>query len=252
MDALLSPDHVFDFFVAEPVPGLAKAPNNQNGWIEWDVPLGGEMDEPMENPGFDKEEELDEFMDDDKDVLDKDEEWLMASMTPPRATVTVSRAYEVGGPSTATSVGHTLTTMASVVATQPQMIDNLCVRLSNLEYRHGELVKKMVKVSDAKAVPVVSRLEEIETRVQHVESRVDTYLSGQMAVPGQDVIVRLSYQVQTLQTTLHGAELQNQQLRTRVVEMESREGILMSHMLWMEECLTVLEKRLSGPPSGTQ
>nr|GEW99296.1 hypothetical protein [Tanacetum cinerariifolium] len=68
----------------------------------------------------------------------------------------------------------------------------------------------------------------------------------------QDVIVRLSYQVQTLQTALHGAELQNQQLRTRVVEMESREGILMSHMLWMEECLTVLEKRLSGPPSGTQ
>nr|GFD20216.1 hypothetical protein [Tanacetum cinerariifolium] len=64
---------------------------------------------------------------------------------------------------------------------------------------------------------------EIETRVQQVESRVDTYLSGQMVVPGQDVIVRLSYQVQTLQTALHGAELQNQQLRTRVVEMESRE-----------------------------
>ncbi|GKD02357.1 hypothetical protein Tco_1177331, partial [Tanacetum coccineum] len=29
--------------------------------------------------------------------------------------------------------------------------------------------------------------------------------------------------------------------------MESREGTMMSYMLWMEECLTVLEKRLSGP-----
>ncbi|GJR61786.1 reverse transcriptase domain-containing protein [Tanacetum coccineum] len=54
-------------------------------------------------------------------------------------------------------------------------------------------------------------------------------------------------QVQTLQTALHGAELQNQQLRTRVAEMESREGTMMSYMLWMEERLTVLEKRLSGP-----
>nr|GEX79615.1 hypothetical protein [Tanacetum cinerariifolium] len=77
---------------------------------------------------------------------------------------------------------------------------------------------------------VVSRLEEIEIRVQQVESKVDTYSSGQMAVPGQD----------------------NQQLQTRVAEMESREGILMSYMLWMEERLTILEKRLSGPPSRTQ
>nr|GEX80962.1 hypothetical protein [Tanacetum cinerariifolium] len=68
-----------------------------------------------------------------------------------------------------------------------------------------------------------------------------------MAVPGQDVIVGLSQQVQILQTALHEAELQNQQLRTIVAEMESREGTLMSYMLWMEERLTVLEKRLPGP-----
>nr|GFA00549.1 hypothetical protein [Tanacetum cinerariifolium] len=174
---------------------------------------------------------------------------------PPRATVTVLSTYEVGGPSTATSVGHTLTTMASIVATQPQMIDDLCVRMSTLEYRHGELVKKMVKVSDAKVADssaVGEGLEEIETRVQQVESRVDTYPSNQIAVPRHDVIVGLSQQIQTLQTTLHGAELQNQQLRTRVAEMDSREGILMSYMLWMEERLTVLEKRLLGLPSGTQ
>nr|GEV64686.1 hypothetical protein [Tanacetum cinerariifolium] len=210
MDAPLSPDHAFDFFTTEPVLGLVEAPNNQNGWIEWDVPLGGEMDKPMENPWFDEEEELNEFMDDDEDVLDEDEEWLMAPVMPPRATVTVSSTYEVGGPSTAMSVRYTLTTMASGVATQPQMIDDLCVRMSNLEYMHGELVQVMAP----EAVQVVSRLEEIKTRVQQVESRVDTYPSGQMAVPVQDVIVGLSEQVQTLQTALHGAELQNQQLRT--------------------------------------
>ncbi|GJR79895.1 hypothetical protein Tco_0150680 [Tanacetum coccineum] len=71
------------FFAAEPMPGLAEAPDNQNGWIEWDVPLGGEMDEPMENTGFDEEEELNEFMDDDQDVRDEEiEEWLMALVTP--------------------------------------------------------------------------------------------------------------------------------------------------------------------------
>nr|GEZ66036.1 hypothetical protein [Tanacetum cinerariifolium] len=224
------------------------------------------MDEPMKNPGFDEEEELDEFINDDEDVLDEDVEWLMAPVTSPRATVTVSSTYEIGGPSTATSVGHTLTTMASGVSTQPQMIDDLCVRMSNMEYRHRELVKKMVKVSNAEvadsitigeihwseqtiihprvatveeqvhvmasqAVQVASGLEEIETRVPHVESRVDTYPSGQMAVPGQDVIVGLSQQAQTLQTALHGAELRNQQLRTKVAEIESHEGILMSYML---------------------
>nr|GEW72703.1 hypothetical protein [Tanacetum cinerariifolium] len=117
MDVPLLLDHAFDFFAVVPVPGLAEALDSQNGWIEWDVPLGGEMDEPMKNPGFDEEEELNEFMDDDQDEEVK--EWLMAPVTPPRATVTVSSTYDIGGPSTATPVGHPLTTMASGVATQP-------------------------------------------------------------------------------------------------------------------------------------
>nr|GEZ43148.1 putative reverse transcriptase domain-containing protein [Tanacetum cinerariifolium] len=199
MDVPLLMDHAFDFFAVQPVPGLAEAPDNQNGWIEWDVPLGGKMDELIENPWFDKEEELNEFMDDDQD--EEVEEWLMAPVMPPRATVIVPSTYEVGGPSTATPVGQPITTMASGVATQPQVIDDLYVRMSNLEYRHGELVKKM------------------ET-------------------------------VQTLQTSLHGAWLQNQQLQTRLYEMENREGILISFMCWMEDRLVVLEERLMGPPTG--
>nr|GEU89471.1 putative reverse transcriptase domain-containing protein [Tanacetum cinerariifolium] len=36
MDVPLLLDHAFDFFAVEPVPGLAEAPDNQNGWIEGD------------------------------------------------------------------------------------------------------------------------------------------------------------------------------------------------------------------------
>nr|GEX28358.1 hypothetical protein [Tanacetum cinerariifolium] len=94
----------------------------------------------------------------------------MAPVTPPRATVTVPSTYEVGGPSTATPVGHPLTTMASGVATQPQVIDDLCVRMSNLEYRHGELVKKIEIVSDAEAADSI-RIMEIHPRVTTLEGQ---------------------------------------------------------------------------------
>nr|GEV64418.1 retrotransposon protein, putative, Ty3-gypsy subclass [Tanacetum cinerariifolium] len=168
MDVPLLLDHAFDFFAVEPVPGLAEAPDNQNGWIEWDVPLGGEMDEPMENPGFNKEEELNEFMDDDQD--EEVEEWLMALVTPPRATVTIPSTYEIGGPSTTTPIGYPLTTMASGAATQPQVIDDLCVRMSNLEYRHEELVKKMEIVSDVEN-------QQLQTRLSVMENREGTLIS---------------------------------------------------------------------------
>nr|GFB15667.1 hypothetical protein [Tanacetum cinerariifolium] len=113
-------------------------------------------------------------------------------------------------------------------------------------------VGEQVQVVKAQTAQVVNRLEEIKTRVQQVESRVDTQSSGQMAVQGHDVIVGSNEQVQALQTALYETESQNQQLRTRVAELESHMGIVMPYMLWMEECLTVLEKRLPGPPPGPQ
>ncbi|GJR79410.1 putative reverse transcriptase domain-containing protein [Tanacetum coccineum] len=162
------------------------------------------------------------------DGWEEDDEWLMAPVTPPRATVTVSSAYEVGGPSRGTPVGHPLAIMALGVATQPQAIDDLCTQMDNLEYRHGALTRRMKVVSDIE-VAISTAIEEIHPRVTTIKE-----------------------QGQTLQTTLHGAELQNQQLRTRVAEMESREATMMSYMLWMEEHLTVLEKRLPGPSPGPQ
>ncbi|GJX14677.1 hypothetical protein Tco_0206435 [Tanacetum coccineum] len=45
------PHPAYDFFAPGPLPGYAGNPNNNNGWIEADVPLLGELgivaDEPM-------------------------------------------------------------------------------------------------------------------------------------------------------------------------------------------------------------
>nr|GEY94155.1 reverse transcriptase domain-containing protein [Tanacetum cinerariifolium] len=64
------------------------APNNNNRWIEWDVPLGGET---KVDPEFD---EMDDY-DDDDHVWDENDEWLISPVTTLRATVTVSSTYEM-------------------------------------------------------------------------------------------------------------------------------------------------------------
>nr|GEV03720.1 hypothetical protein [Tanacetum cinerariifolium] len=213
----------------------------------------------------------------DGDDWDVEVECLMAPVTPPRATMTVPSTYEVGGPSTAPIEGPSFPLPVPGLPVPPTVIEDLGTRLGNLEYKHGVVMRKIEEVSnavvadsiaigeihprvatvgeqvqvvEAQTAQVVSRLEEIKTRVQQVESRVDTHPSGQMTVLGHDVIAGSSEQVQTLQTALHKTELQNQQLRTRVAEMEGYMGIVMPYMLWMEERLTVLEKRLPRPPPG--
>nr|GEU86841.1 hypothetical protein [Tanacetum cinerariifolium] len=110
---------------------------------------------------------------------------------------------------------------------------------STYEYRHGVLMRKMEEVSDAEVADNIT-IRDIHPRVAIVGEQVQVMESQAVQV------------VQTLQTALHGIELQNQQLQTRVAEMESHVGILMSYMLWMEERLTILEKRLPGHPSETQ
>nr|GFB68729.1 hypothetical protein [Tanacetum cinerariifolium] len=146
--------------------------------------------------------------------------------------MTVSSTCEVGGPST-------------VVIEGPIAIGGIHPRVAT--------VREQVQVMESQAVQVVNKLKEIETRVQQVESRVDTHPSGQMAVQGQEVIVGSSEQVQTLQTALHETELQNQQLWTRVTEMESHVGVLMSHMLGWRSVLLFWRRgsqdRLRGPSS---
>nr|GFB37360.1 hypothetical protein [Tanacetum cinerariifolium] len=183
-----------------------------------------------------------EVMDDDN--LDVEVEWLMAPVTPSRATMTVSSTYKVGGPSTTAIEGPSFPLPAPGLPVPPTVIEDLGTRLGNLEYRHGVLTRKIEEVSDAEVADRIA-IGEIILEWLLWGSRLDTYPSGQMTVPGQDVIAGSSEQVQTLQTALYETELQNQQLRARVAEMESHMGIMMPYMLWMEERLTVLEKRLS-------
>nr|GEY72619.1 hypothetical protein [Tanacetum cinerariifolium] len=182
--------------------------NDPNVLEEWDVPLEGEVDEPMVDPEFDEE-----AMDDDD--WEDDVEWLMAPVTLPRATVTVSSTYEVGGPSTAAVEGPFAPLPALGLPVPPTAIEDLSIRLGNLEYRHGVLIRKMEEISDVEVADSIA-IGEIHPRVatveEQVESRVDTYPSDQMSVPRHDVIVRLSQQ--------------------------------------MEGRLNVLEKRLPGPPPG--
>nr|GEY81841.1 hypothetical protein [Tanacetum cinerariifolium] len=83
--------------------------------------------------------------DDDDDVWDGDDEWLMALVTPP----------------------------GLLVATQPQIIDDLCIQMDNLEYRHGVLTRKIEKVSDAKVADSIS-IGEIQPRVATMEEQVQT------------------------------------------------------------------------------
>nr|GFC12890.1 hypothetical protein [Tanacetum cinerariifolium] len=138
-------------------------------------------------------------------------EWLMALMTPPGATMTVSSTYEIGGPSTAAIEGPCFPLPAPGLPVPPTVIEDLGTRLGNLECRHEVLTRNMEEVSDAEVADniaireihprvatvgeqvqvmgsqtgqIMSRLKEIETRVQQVESRVDTHLSGQMVVQG--------------------------------------------------------------------
>ncbi|GKA86804.1 hypothetical protein Tco_0808515, partial [Tanacetum coccineum] len=88
----LVPDFNDEFM---PNPGHAHFANNNNnnGWIEWDVPLG-EMDEPMVDPEFDEEVMEDEV----GDVVD----------APNPST------YEVGGPSTAIVAQPQISTLVFV------------------------------------------------------------------------------------------------------------------------------------------
>ncbi|GKA45721.1 hypothetical protein Tco_0738517 [Tanacetum coccineum] len=91
-------------------------------------------------------------------------------------------------------------------------------------YDVGVLTRKMEEVSDIEATNSIA-IGETHPRVTALEE-----------------------QVQTLQTALHESRSKNQQWQTTVAEMHSREGTLMQYMMWMEERLTVLEKRLPGPP----
>ncbi|GKC07248.1 hypothetical protein Tco_0998858 [Tanacetum coccineum] len=257
----LSPDRVFEFLIDEPephpaydlfrpgpLPGYASNPNNNNGWIEADVPLFGELgvvaDEPVVGPivdeiaepivqaedqmiapvvGMDEDIAMlfgdDDFEDDDSEGFDEeeawevDEEWLMAPATPsPMLVVPPPSVYKVGGPSTAAAKGQSFPLPAPGLPIPPSVIEDLSTRLGNLEYRHEQLVKK------------------VQTMTQRDEA-----------------IARLTQQVQALQAAMHLRDSQIQQLQTTISEISSRESTLMQCILGMDRRLADLERRPPGP-----
>ncbi|GKD54355.1 hypothetical protein Tco_1287742 [Tanacetum coccineum] len=219
------PHPVYDFFTPGQPPGYASNPNNMNEWIEADVPLlgelgeplGAEVDEPMVDPVIDEiaesivevekqmvalvmdvEEDLavlfsgedsgdddSEGPEDDEEVWEVNEEWLMALVTqPPMLVMPPPSTYEVGGPSTAAAEGHSLTLLAPGVPVPPSVIEDLCTRIGNLEYGHGKLVKKVITVSDADVADGIA-IGEIGPRVSAVEGQVQVMASQMVQAVGR-------------------------------------------------------------------
>ncbi|GJV25700.1 hypothetical protein Tco_1378395 [Tanacetum coccineum] len=237
------PHPAYDFFAPRPLPGYAGDPNNNNGWIEADVPLLGELgvvvDEPMIDPIVDEvvepvseaeeqmaalvidmEEDLAALFGEDDESEDFDEEevwevngeWLMAPITqPPMLAVPPPSVYEVGGPSTTAAEGPSFPHSASGLPLPPSVIEDLSTCLGNLEYGDGQLVKKVIQVSDAEVAAGVT-IGEISLRV--------------FAIEGQQ------------------RDTQIQQLQTIVSEMGNRESTLMQCILGMDRRLAELERRL--------
>ncbi|GKD71348.1 hypothetical protein Tco_1325438 [Tanacetum coccineum] len=247
----LSPDRVFDFPVDEPephptydfftpgpLPGYAGNPNNNNGWIEANMPLLGELgvvaDEPivglivdeiaeliveakeqMIAPVVDMDEYIamlfgdDDFKDDESEGFDEEgvwevnKEWLMAPVTPPPMPAVPSPSvYVVGGPSTAAAEGQSFPFPAPGLPIPSSVIEDLSTRLGNLEYRHGQLVKKVIQVSDAEVAAVIS-IGEIGPRVFAIEGQ-----GQQTATQRDEVIARLTQQVQALQAAVQQRDTQ--------------------------------------------
>ncbi|GJV51189.1 hypothetical protein Tco_1446930 [Tanacetum coccineum] len=162
----------------------------------------------------------------------------MPAMPPPSV-------YEVGGPSTTAAEGQSFPLPASGLPVPPSVIEDLSTRLGNIEYGHGQLVKKVIQVSDAE-VAVGVTIGEIGQRVFAIEGQVE---QGQQQTTTQrdEVIAGLTQQVQALHAAVQPRDTHIQQLQTTFSEMSSRESTLMQCILGMDKRLADLERRPSGP-----
>ncbi|GKB28382.1 hypothetical protein Tco_0867783 [Tanacetum coccineum] len=140
--------------------------------------------------------------------------------------VPLPSTYEVGGPSTAAAEGNFLALPTPGFPVPPSVIEDLCTRMGNLEYGHGQLVKNVIQVSDAEVADGIT-IREIGPRVSAVEGQVQVMASQMVQAVG-----RLEH---------------IQQLQTMVAEMSSHESTLMQCILGMDKCHADLERRPPGP-----
>nr|GEV34738.1 hypothetical protein [Tanacetum cinerariifolium] len=163
------PHPAYDFFTPGPLPGYAGNPDNNNEWIETDVPLLGELgamaDEPMVGSLVDEiVEPIVEMEDDDdsegfkdkEEAREVNEEWLMALVTPPLMPVVP--------PISTYDVGSTSTTAAEGQSSPSQYLDFLCLR--GEWYYYGEISPRVsaieghVQVMASQMVQALDRLEQ--------------------------------------------------------------------------------------------
>ncbi|GKC80568.1 hypothetical protein Tco_1131342 [Tanacetum coccineum] len=218
------------------------------------------MDEPMENPDNNPDEDLDMLVgDDDKDDDDKDdgdedgwdvdEEWLMAPVTPhSMPVVPPPSTFEVGGSSTAAPglpfpVGRPLPEVVSSVAVHHEEIGGLCVRIENIDHAHGVLVRKMRDVSDAELDDGIA-IGEIRPKVTTLEGQVDGLRED------VDGLMRLKERVQTLESTVQELRKENQKLRDLLSTRDGDQGVLASYVLGLGKRLAMMELQFPGPPPG--
>nr|GFA27555.1 hypothetical protein [Tanacetum cinerariifolium]GFA28096.1 hypothetical protein [Tanacetum cinerariifolium] len=190
------------------------------------------MDEDIAMVFGDDDSEDDDFSDDDSEGVEKEEvwevneEWLMAPVTLPLVpAVQPSSVYEVRGPSTMASEGPSFPLLAPRLHVRLSMIEDLSTRVGNLEYRHGQLVKK-VQVMASQMVHAADRWEQIGAQVGQ----------GQQTMTRRDEeIARLTQQVQALQAAVQQRAMQIQQLQTMVSETSSRQSTMMQCTLGLDK-----------------
>ncbi|GKB83186.1 hypothetical protein Tco_0950081 [Tanacetum coccineum] len=166
----------------------------------------------------------DDFRDDDSEGLEDDEEvwemyeeWLMALVTSPSVSfMPHSNTYEVGGPSAAAAEGHSFT------------LPSPGFPVSDAEVAHGITIREIgprvstiegqVQVMASQMVQAMGRLEQIDTQMEQGQ---------QTATQRDEVIEGLTQQVQTLQAAVQQRDLQIQKLQIMVSDMSSHESTLM-------------------------
>nr|GEW09825.1 hypothetical protein [Tanacetum cinerariifolium] len=272
----------YDFFTAEPIPGLAEAPGNINEWIEEDGPLGADlmepvidlviddmmepvvdpviddMMEPMKNPVEDVDmlmDDDDEYDDDegedDEDGWEVNKEWMMAPVTPsPLLVVPPPSTFEDGGPSTAAPgppflVGRPFLEVVSSVGVHHEEIEGYSIRIENLEHAHGVPVRKTGDVNDARLDNGIA-IGEIQPRVTTLEGQVDRLRKD------VDGLLGLKDRVQTLKSTIQELRLENQKMKRLLSAKDSDYSMLASYVLWLGEHFAAVELQLPRLPQGPQ
>ncbi|GJX42213.1 hypothetical protein Tco_0257203 [Tanacetum coccineum] len=178
-----------------------------------------------------------EGLEDEEEVWEVDEEWLMALVTPPSMQVVPpSSTYEVGGPFTAIAEGQSFPFLAPELDVPSLVIEDLYACMGNLEYEHGQLVKKVIQVSDAEVADGIT-IGEIGPTVSVVEGQVEV-MASQM-VYATDRLEHVSTQVEQGQQTATQ--------RDEVITGLTQQVEALQCILGMDRRLADLERRPLGP-----